>query len=86
MQSEETVSQSKEMKLSRQKKAVMLGEKFKVTSTCLGEYYNCLMEKCDPVQQVIVHNLRKMIEEYEQCVAKIAADGFTIQECMNALG
>lgn len=85
MHSEETVSQSKGMKLSRQKKAVLLGEEFKETSTRLGEYYNCLMEKCDPVQQVIIHNLREMIEEYEQCVAKIAADGFTIQECITAL-
>lgn len=78
MQDKETVSQS-----NREKRAVMLGEEFLEKSSYLGNYYNAVMEKCDPVQQVIVRGLRERVEQYERCVAEIIANGFTIQECID---
>lgn len=78
MQSTETVSQ-----LSREKEAIMLGEEFLERSNYLGNYYNAVMDKCDPVQQTIIHALREHVEQYERCVAKIMANGFTIQECVD---
>lgn len=78
MQNTETVSQ-----LNREKKASLLGEEFLEKSDYLGEYYNAVMDRCDPVQQSIIHTLREHVEQYERCVAKITSNGFTIQECVD---
>ncbi|MCM1194301.1 MAG: hypothetical protein NC389_17995 [Acetatifactor muris] len=78
MQGTETVSQS-----NRERKAGMLGEEFLEKSGYLGNYYNALMDRCDPVQQAVIHALREHVEQYERCVAKIMANGFTIQECVD---
>lgn len=78
MQNTETVSQ-----LNREKKAILLGEEFLEKSDYLGEYYNAVMDRCDPVQRSIIHTLREHVEQYERCVAKITSNGFTIQECVD---
>lgn len=75
----ETVSQ-----LNREKKAILLGEKFLEKSDYLGNYYNAVMSRCDPVQQSIIHTLREHVEQYERCIAEIKSNGFTIQECIDS--
>lgn len=78
MQDTETVLQ-----LDREKKASLLGAEFLEKSDHLGNYYNAVMNRCDPVQQSIIHTLREHVEQYERCVAQIMANGFTIQECVD---
>lgn len=83
MQNEGTALRSAKSQLNREEKAAMLGEEFLETSSYLGNYYNAVMKRCDPVQQAVIYALREHVENYERCVAKIISDGFTIQECLD---
>ena len=83
MQNEGAALRSAKSQLNREKKAAMLGEEFLEKSGYLGNYYNAIMERCDPVQQAVIHVLREHVENYERCVAKIISDGFTVQECID---
>jgi hypothetical protein len=86
MHSTETVSQAagSAKEQSRKRKAILLGEEFCESNRIFSEYYHCLMEKCDPVEQAIILNLKEVVENYERCIAKILISGFTIDECMKA--
>lgn len=70
--------------LSRQRKAVLLGEQFEETNRLYGEYYGCLMEKCNPIEQAVIMKLKELLENYERCVAEIYRNGLSVQECMDA--
>lgn len=83
MQNKGAALRPAESQLNREKKAAMLEEEFLEKSGYLGNYYNTVMEKCDPVQQAVIHALKEHVENYERCVAKIISDGFTIQECID---
>jgi hypothetical protein len=77
-------STEKTPNLSRYRKAVLLGEQFEEANRLYGEYYSCLMEKCNPIEQAVIMKLKELLEDYERCVAEIYRNGLTIQECMDA--
>ena len=74
----------KEMDAYRKRKAILLADDFEEASGNLTEYYSCLMEKCDPVEQVIIRNLKESFARFERCIQQIYKNGFTIQECLDA--
>jgi hypothetical protein len=81
-EAEKVIEPSREQ--DRRKKALLLGNDYSEADRIYSEYYNCLMEKCDPVERSIIRNLKWVIENYERCVAKIQISGFSIDECMKA--
>lgn len=44
---------------------------------------NAITKRLDPVQIAVVHGLRDVIEQYERCIAEIALNGLSIQECID---
>lgn len=86
MNSTETTLQAadREKETDRKREAELLGERFYETNRIFSEYYRCIMEKCDPVEQAVILHLREVIEDYEKSIAEIQISGFSIYECMNA--
>jgi hypothetical protein len=70
--------------ISRNKRAVLLGEEFEEANRLYGEYYGCLMEKCNPIEQAVILKLKELLENYMGCICEIYKNGLSIQECMDA--